>query len=83
MMLFFLITKDEAKELFIRFLYFGSFDKWLKDNNIINNFPLDNEIINFIFKFQKELIKNCEILINHNKSIFESIKNHKITMGKH
>ena len=47
-----------------------------------NNFPRDNEIINFIFKFQKELIKNCEILINHNKSIFESIKNHKITMGK-
>ena len=82
MMLLFLITKDEAKELFIRFLYFGSFDKWLKDNNIINNFPPDNEIVQFIFKFQKELIKNCELLINHNKTIFESIRNYKITMGK-
>ena len=79
---FLLITKDEAKDLFIRLLYFGSFEKWMTDNNIIDNFTEINEIMTFIYKFQKELIKNCEYLISKNNDVYEAIKRDKGTRGK-
>ena len=80
MIIYFLITKDEAKELFIKLLYFGSFKKWVDDNKFSIN--ESDEIVIFILKFQKELIKNCEILIEHNKNIFEDIKQYKMKNNK-
>ena len=52
------------------------------DNNIIDNFTEKNEIVTFIYKLQKELIKNCEYLISKNIEIYEAIKKNIETMGK-
>lgn len=58
--------RDKAKQLFIRLLYFGTFENWLKDEDLelinINEYDEDNENYNdiiklhsFIVSFTKEL----------------------------
>jgi hypothetical protein len=43
-------TKDQAKKLFIRLLYFGSFKNWAIDENIKINDQID-----FIEKFKSDV----------------------------
>ena len=51
------VSKDQAKQLFIMLLYFGTFESWCKNHNIENNEPLK-----FIVKFKNELKTVGEIM---------------------
>ena len=69
------ISKDISKELFIRLLYFGTFDQWIKDNNISNKTPLK-----FITDFSNELQLIGQIIVAKNdklKQLIEKNKNKK------
>ena len=44
------VTRDSAKQLFIRLLYFGTFESWCKNNDVTNC-----ELLPFIDKFKTEL----------------------------
>ena len=44
------VIKDQAKQLFIQLLYYGTFESWCNNHNIENREPL-----RFINKFKKEL----------------------------
>ncbi|MFN9898967.1 MAG: hypothetical protein ACK55Z_09285, partial [bacterium] len=44
------VSKDQAKQLFIQLLYFGTFDSWCLNHNIENKEPQK-----FIKKFKDEL----------------------------
>lgn len=62
------INKDEAKKLFIRMLYGGSYNKWLKDNkfNIIND---------EIQKFNEELWIINDIIVKENEELNKWVLN--------
>lgn len=63
------VSRDKAKQLFIILLYFGSFNTWSNDNNLINVEPTD-----FIIAFSKQLQKIGTNLYNTNKHIEDIIK---------
>ena len=44
------VVKDDAKQLFIQLLYYGTFESWCKNHNIEGKEPLK-----FITKFKAEL----------------------------
>mgnify|MGYP003287641464 CR=1 FL=1 len=56
------VCRDEAKRLFLRIMYNGSFDAFCKDNGVSE---VDNEceIVKFIKKFSKELHGNYEFIV--------------------
>lgn len=65
--------KDMAKQLFIRILYYGSFDKWLEENKLEYN-----EEFEYINNFIKELSRELGILghkiIKDNSKLDELVK---------
>ena len=66
------VSRDDAKQLFIRLMYGGSFHKWASDLKLSNV-----EEAKFINKFQNEM-KSIQILItNSNKHLKETIENMK------
>jgi hypothetical protein len=70
--------RDDAKELFIRLLYFGSFKNWLDDLNIdLYAFQNDMEIIGFINNFSDELKLIGERIIESNPVLVKEIQKHK------
>ena len=70
------ITRDQAKDLMIILMYFGSYAKWLNDNNIENK-TYNKFCINFI----NELHAIADIIIIKNPKLYKSIekKNEKDT----
>ena len=62
------INRDQAKSLFIRLLYFGSFQAWALDNNLPN--AIETE---FVKNFAKELKVIGTHIYNSNKAIEKSI----------
>ena len=66
------VVKDQAKQLFIQLLYFGSFDSWCKNHNIENKEPLK-----FIRKFKKELNNIGEIIVANNPKLLKEIEKKK------
>lgn len=68
------VTKDQAKNLFIRLLYFGEFDNWLKDNNMSNE---EYKELKFITKFSKELNKIGSKIVSANKELKKEIEKSK------
>lgn len=57
------VTKDIAKNLFIRILYCGSFIEWSKDNNITKE-PLE-----IIDKLKKEFNQIANVILENNEEI--------------
>ena len=66
------VVKDQAKQLFIQLLYFGSFDSWCKNHNISNKEPL-----NFITEFKKELNLIGEVVVAKNPKLSKEIEKKK------
>jgi len=63
--------KDRAKTLFIVLLYGGSFNKWLKDNNINS---LDKPITQYINNLCKQLEIIGELIFNANPDLVKNIE---------
>jgi hypothetical protein len=70
------VSKDQAKELFIMMLYFGSFKRWAKENNI------DGEIIKPIEKLKDELKSIGNVLLENNKELSDLLTNKSIITNK-
>ena len=66
------VVKDQAKQLFIQLLYFGTFDSWCNNHNIENKEPLK-----FIRKFKKELNVIGEIIVANNPKLTTEIEKKK------
>lgn len=66
------VSKDTAKNLFIRILYLGLFENWIKDNKIENKTP-----DNFVTKLEKELNNICQIIILNNPDIDKAVRKNK------
>jgi hypothetical protein len=58
-MLFYRVSRDEAKKLFIMLLYFGKFENWAKANELDEIEPLE-----FILLFQNTSIQSNLIFDN-------------------
>jgi hypothetical protein len=63
------ITREQAKDLMIIIMYFGSIKKWLVDNNIKNT-----ELNDFCIKFINELNSIADIIILKNQKFYKSIE---------
>ena len=61
------VSRDDAKNLFIRILYGGCFENWAKDNKITSN------CLPIIKKFIKEFKLTADIIYKNNKDIRNSI----------
>jgi len=66
------VTKDDAKQLFIQLLYFGTFESWCKNHNIEGKEPLK-----FITKFKRELNMIGEIIVVNNPKLSKDIQKRK------
>ena len=66
------VIKDQAKQLYIQLLYFGSFDSWCNNHNIQNKEPLK-----FINKFKSELNTIGEIIVANNPKLLKAIQKRK------
>jgi hypothetical protein len=62
------INKDTAKNLFIRLLYFGSYENWAKDNKI------DLDATAFINEFHNELKFIGEIIVANNPKLKKDLE---------
>lgn len=56
------VCRDEAKRLFLRIMYNGTFDAFCKDNGVSDVDP-ECEIVKFINKFSEELRGNYEFIV--------------------
>jgi hypothetical protein len=63
------ITRDQAKDLMIITMYFGSINNWLNENNIENK-----EVDKFLTKFQNELNAIADTIILKNPKFYKSIQ---------
>lgn len=66
------VSKDQAKNLFIRLLYFGEFKFWAIDNKLI-----DVEPTPFIKKFEKEIQIIGDKIIKANRELKKEIEDAK------
>lgn len=72
------VDKEIAKKLFIRLMYLGSYNKWLKENDKEDT---DNSICKYIKKFKSELKNIAEIITNNNKKLKYEIEENKKKSG--
>ena len=66
------VIKDQAKQLFIQLLYYGTFESWCNNHNIENREPL-----RFINKFKKELNIIGELIVANNPKLSKEIQKKK------
>lgn len=66
------VSKDQAKELFIRILYYGSFENWIKDNNIESK-----EELPILKDFKKDIQKIGQLIYDNNKEIKKEVEKNK------
>jgi len=72
------VNRDTSKQLFIRLMYFGKFESWLKDNNLELNKDAEHyKIHNFIKYFTKQLHFIGYMIMNENKELDKLIENKK------
>ena len=71
------VEKDTSKNLFIRILYLGCFENWIKDNKIENK---NND--NYVDKLQKELNNICQIIVLNNPEVEKAVKKYKMKNTK-
>jgi hypothetical protein len=67
---FYNVSRDEAKTLFIRLAYFGSFDNWVKELQLIEQRPTI-----FIVNYIAELKTIGQYICNANKDLLKAIGN--------
>ena len=67
------VDRDSAKKLFIRLMYFGTFDNWLKE--IVD--PASSEELDFIYKFSNELKVIGNIILEKNPDLKKVIEKRK------
>lgn len=65
-------NKDQAKKLFIRILYFGSFKNWEIDEKIKINDEID-----FINNFKSDIQKIGQLILDNNIEIKKEVENRK------
>jgi len=70
------VSKDDAKKLIIRILYFGSFDNWAKDLKI------DAKPIKFLVDFKKEINEIGKIIYDNNDDIRKAVEKRKEEQNK-
>ena len=70
------VSKDEAKKLFIRILYFGSFKNWAKDLGI------EKDETEFIKNFKNEIQKIGKIIYDNNDEIKKTVEDRKEDQNK-
>jgi hypothetical protein len=63
------VSKDDAKNLFIRLMYFGKFENWADELILKSKEPL-----NFITNFKTELENISNIIVGSNQEIVDEIK---------
>ena len=66
------VDKDSAKRLFIRMLYFGSYDTWASEENINDFEPLD-----FMVAFKKEIKRIGTTIMNNNPELADLVDKSK------
>jgi hypothetical protein len=71
------VSREQAKDLFIRLLFFGGFDKWAYDCNIA-----DKKAIKLITDFKKELNYIADTIVNNNSILLKEVKKIKELNGK-
>lgn len=70
------LRRDIAKRLYIRLLYFGNFENWLKDENLKYNEEYEDANL-FIKKFSEELNKIGKIIIKDNPELDKIVEDKK------
>ncbi len=69
------VSTDIAKNLFIRIIYGGSINEWIKQNKLAYNET--SEIYKYITAFTNELKNISQIIIQNNPILVQDIKKHK------
>lgn len=70
------VDRDTAKNLFIMLLYFGTFETWAKNNNVVEK---ENK---FISKFKNELSIIGDIIIKNNLELKKEVEKLKAKQSK-
>jgi hypothetical protein len=68
--------RDTAKKLFIRIMYFGSYDLWIKE------YKFCNKKIKFVEKFAQEMREIGQEIFENNQTLYNQIKNSKEERGR-
>jgi hypothetical protein len=66
------INREEAKKLFIRLLYSGSFEYWLIENNLEYN--QNNKLHIFILNFEENLKAINKVIVKNNPDLIKQIE---------
>ena len=66
-------SRDDAKKLFIRLMYFGTFDNWIKD---VSN-PTNTKELTFLKKFKLELNNIGNLIMNANPDLMQMVLDRK------
>ena len=66
------VTRNDAKNLFIRLAFFGTFNSWAKELNLEYTIPTE-----FIVEFTNELIIIANKIKEHNPALFETCRKQK------
>jgi P4 family phage/plasmid primase-like protien len=74
------VSIDIAKNLFIRLIYGGSINEWIKQNKLIQN--ESSEIYKYITSFTYELKNISQIIIHNNPILVHDIKKYKESLKK-
>lgn len=71
--------RDKAKNLFIRLLFFGNIDNWIKDNNLTANtdYAYHEDLMNFLKKFTYELSQIGKQIIADNPELEKLVEDKK------
>lgn len=75
------VTKEDAKELFIRILYGGNYIKWCEDKKIDENLEIEKNILDYIKILSNEFKKIAEIIVSKNKNLVDIIENKSNILG--
>lgn len=70
------VNKDEAKDLFIRISFFGTFNSWCRDNKLANKKPLE-----FITDLSRELVDIAKRFKEDNDAIYQTARKKKEDRG--
>ena len=72
------IDRSKAKNLFIAIMYGASFDKWIKDNLLLDKHNKKDKINVFIKNLVDEIKDICAIIIEKNPELTKEVKKNKM-----
>ena len=68
------ISNDVVKELFLRIIFGGSYEKWFNDNKLVN---LNDDMTEFIKSFTTEISQMKDIIYLQNPNIVKEVQHSK------